>query len=51
MARFAEGIQLGSLCCFAVAGFLVSVTVGLIVAGIGLGLIGLALDPRVRSRK
>jgi hypothetical protein len=51
VARFAEGIQLLSLCSFAVAGFMVSVTVGLIVAGVGLGLVGLALDPRVRSRK
>jgi hypothetical protein len=50
VARFAEGIQLVSLCCFAVAGFMVSVIVGLIVAGVGLGLIGLALDPRVRGR-
>jgi hypothetical protein len=50
VARFAEGIQLASLCCFAVAGFMVSVIVGLIVAGVGLGLIGLALDPRVRGR-
>ena len=51
MARFAEGIQLASLCSFAVAGFMVSLTVGLIVVGVGLGVVGLALDPRVRSRK
>ena len=51
MGRFAEGIQLASLCSFAVAGFMVSAIVGLIVAGVGLGLVGLALDPRVRSRK
>jgi hypothetical protein len=50
VARFAEGIQLTSLCCFVVAGFMVSVIVGLLVAGVGLCLVGLALDPRVRGR-
>lgn len=50
MARFAEAVQLLSLCVFAVAGFMVSAVVGLIVAGVGLALVGLALDPRVRGR-
>jgi hypothetical protein len=50
VARFAEAVQLMSLCVFAVAGFAVSLIVGLVVTGVVLGVIGLALDPRVRGR-
>jgi hypothetical protein len=50
VARFAEAVQLMSLCVFAVAGFTVSLIVGLVVTGVVLGVIGLALDPRVRGR-
>jgi hypothetical protein len=51
MARFAEAVQLLSLCVFAVAGFAVGLVVGLVVTGVVLGVVGLALDPRVRGRK
>ena len=51
MARFAEAVQLLALCVFAVAGFTVSLFVGLIMTGVALGVIGLAVDPRVRGRQ
>jgi hypothetical protein len=49
--RVAELLQLVSLVLFVVAAFTVAVPLGLLMAAISVGLVGAALDPRIRIRK
>lgn len=51
MRRVAEGLQLSSLVLIVVAAFAVAVPLGLLAAAICVGLVGAALDPRIRIRK
>ena len=51
MRRVAELLQLGSLVLAVVAAFAVAVPLGLLAAAISVGLVGAALDPRIRIHK